>query len=162
LGLNPEYGGPHTEGREVLLTALGVDYDNWKRDLGSYENLGNLSKVASDLIVTLREIIDEDPITAVAMLYYYEERISLDHMGDYYKLLAGLETLYPEFKKDKYLEGDAFWHVYSHADHDEHHAQLAKDGLLAAVKSRYDLDKVLNGMQKAKIALDQFWNGLNN
>ena len=162
LGEVAEYGGPHREGREVLLNALGVDYETWKKDLGIYENLGKLNPIARELVESLKRIIDTDPIAAVAMLYSYEDKISLDGVGDYHKLLAGLEKLYPELAKadSKYVEGDALWHIYSHADHDEHHAALAKSGLVESVSTEADLSKLQTGMTRAKIALDTFWNNL--
>lgn len=157
LGIESNYGGPHKEGREALLSALGINYEEWKRDLGEYDNLGKLDPVARQLVESLKKIADRDPITAVAMLNLYEDRISLGTIGDYYKLLSGLEKLYPKLAKEEYVEGDAFWHVYSHADHDEHHADMAKHGILLAVRNQEDVAKISAGLSETKAALDKFW-----
>lgn len=142
MGLNADYGGPHVEGREDLLKALNRNYEEWKSKLGDYNNLGELEDSAKAMIEEMKRIIDESSVAGLAALYNYEDRISLDGIGDYYILLKGLEKLFPEFKKDKYVEGDEFWHIYSHADHDEHHAALAKRGILAGVSNPTDLEKI--------------------
>lgn len=160
LGEAAAYGGPHREGREVLLKALGVDYEEWRSKLGTYNELGNLDPAAGKLIESLRKITDENPITAVALLYYYEDRISLDGEGDYHVLLGGLEKLFPELSKETYVEGDALWHVSSHADHDVHHAALAKDALTHAVRNQIDIASLEKGLSETKSALDAFWNEL--
>lgn len=160
LGQMAEYGGPHREGREVFLTALGIDYVTWKAKLGTYENMGELDPAARFLVNRMRWIIELGPVEALVALWYYENRISMDHMqGDYHILLHAFETAFPEFKRPngKYVEGDPLWHIASHADHDEHHAQLAKDALVKVEEIPLVFESIENGVLETRKAVDFFW-----
>ena len=164
LGEVKEYGGPHREGREVLLTSLGVDYAKWQSTLGSYENIGDIDENAKWLVSRMRWIIQHGAIEAIAALWYYENRISLDHVyGDYHLLLHAFEEKFPEFKKpgSTYHEGDPLWHIYSHADHDEHHANLAKQSLLVMQPPGLWPDSIVFGLRESSKAIDYFWCGLS-
>ncbi len=158
LGEVAEYGGPHREGRRIFLTALGFDYQLWSRDLGMYDKLGILYPSARKLIEFIREVISRGSVEAVAALWYYENRISLDGIhGDYYILLSAFEKQFPEFKKTKYQEGDALWHLASHAQHDEYHAQLAENGLHAVASRTEVMNRITTTCRDMQIAFDTFW-----
>lgn len=159
LGEFVEYGGPHREGREVLLSALGIDYQDWSKNLGTYNSPGNVSHAVKDLILSIKEIISRGAIEAITALWYYENRISLDGvLGDYYILLHAFETQFPEFKKPAYTEGDALWHIASHANHDEYHAGLAEDALHKVMSLCGSQQKILTTFEDMKKACDDFWN----
>ena len=160
LGEVKEYGGPHREGREVFLTTLGVDYKKWKSVLGTYDNIGEIDPGARTFLLRMKWIISLGAVEAISALWYYENRISLDHVhGDYHILLHAFEEKFPEFKKPggKYQEGDALWHIYSHADHDEHHANLAKNALKVIEGRGFWHESIENGVHETMKATDYFW-----
>ncbi len=160
LGQMAEYGGPHHEGREVFLTALGIDYVSWKAKLGTYNDLGDLDPSVRFLVNRMKWIIELGPLEALVALWYYENRISMDHtQGDYHILLRAFEVAFPEFKKpeSKYVEGDPLWHIASHADHDEHHAQLARDALMKVEGVPLFFESIENGILETRKAIDFFW-----
>jgi hypothetical protein len=158
-----EYGGPHSEGRETLLMALGYDYDKWQQPLGTYENPGAVCEPVRVLLTHLREIVARGPIEAITALWCYENRISLDGYGDYFILLHGFENAFPQFKKaslEDYKEGDVFWHLASHAHHDTYHAQLAVDGLNLLPGADANVEKITTVCRDMKHLFDTFWNSL--
>ncbi len=159
LGEEEKYGGPHENGRKVLLTALGVDYEKWKGRLGTIENTLIPNVAPKKLIEEFKDVVNEGSIEAVSALWYYENRISLDGVvGDYYILLKAFEIKFPEFKKDTYQERDVLWHIASHAHHDEFHAQIAKDGLLSLVNTVDSVEKIERACEEMRKAIDTFWN----
>lgn len=156
LGEVKEYGGPHKDGRSTLLKALGIDPVVWKKNIGNYTHLGELEIASKNLINSMKTIAKQGPFEAVIALWYYENRISLDgKLGDYYLLLSAFEHRYPEYHKNIYIEGDALYHIASHAKHDTYHAKLAEDAIVKCGVSDEIVEKVCNQAQKA---IDVFWN----
>lgn len=154
------YGSqPHLEGRRDMLQALGIDYDQWSSQLGTYNHFGDVRPAALGLLVRMRHAVMLHPLAGVAALLEYEHRISLHGAGDYWMLLQGLEKLFPELCPHGrgYREGDPFWHIFSHAQHDDHHAKLAEDGLVAAIRNENDAMPIFSGLVIARYAVDCFW-----
>ncbi len=159
LGEIIEYGGPHQTGREVFLNSLGIDYCEWKKNLGTYEDFGRVATSAKKLLKKLKSLISKGAVEAVSTLWYYENRISLDGInGDYHILLNAFEERFPEFKKEKYTEGDPLWHIASHSNHDEYHAQIAEAGLTECTSISGTEKKIISTCIEAKKVLDTFWN----
>ncbi len=160
-----EYGGPHSNARKVFLEALGVDYEKWQPDPCGYNSPERLDELVAYVLGQMQFAIHCGAIEAVAALWYYENRISLDGVhGDYCILLKAFEGAFPEFKKPQgsYKEGDPLWHLASHAQHDEHHAKLAEDALstLDGKPGMWE-DSIDIGIRTAHLALLNFWNGLS-
>src|SRR3989338_2934563 len=158
-----EYGGPHREGRSVFLTALGVDYRAWATPLGSYGSLGSLDEFSSYVITQLQHIIEYGAVEALGILWCYERAISRDgRCGDYCIMLRAFERAFPEFAKVEYHEGDALWHIASHAQHDSEHARLAAEAL-AALDDKPGLwpESMQLGIKTAYLTNLNFWNGLS-
>ncbi|MDO8620404.1 MAG: hypothetical protein Q7R64_03610 [bacterium] len=156
----PAYGGPHYKGRALLLSALGFNYENWSARLGTYGNLIRVDPSARYLVAEMKKTIELGAVEAVSALWYYEMRITLD----YPILLSALEKKFPELLKDDgtYREGDALWHLASHARHDEHHAKLAEDALalLSGTPGMWG-DSMEHGARRTLFAVDNFWNLLS-
>lgn len=156
LGEVEIYGGPHKNGRFIQLKALGIDPKVWIKDIGTYQNLKKIHPAARHLIQTLKKIAQTGPVEAVTALWYYENRISLDGVnGDYCLLLNTLESRFPDLYKEKYIEGDALYHIYSHSKHDEYHAKLAEDAL--DTLDFIDEDIVIKTCDLVRTAIDRFW-----
>lgn len=157
LGEVEIYGGPHRDGRIVQLEALGINPDTWAKELGTYNKLGDVHPAAKHLIESLRVIANRGPVEAITALWYYENRISLDGVnGDYCLLLHALESKFPELYKEEYVEGDALYHIASHAKHDEYHAKLAEDALEASGSATEHV--ITEVCDSVRIAVDRFWN----
>jgi hypothetical protein len=93
-------------------------------------------------------------------LWYWENRISLSsELGDYWIILKAFETTFPEWKKEEYAEGDIFWHLYSHAVHDEFHAKYCEDALVSL--SAKNSKKVRGVCEKMRIFFDEFWDSID-
>ena len=162
LGELESYGGPHREGREVLLSALGVDYQKWKSNLGTYDNPGEVHESVLMLLTELKRIISTGAVEAISCLWYYENKISLDGVeGDYCILLKAFEQRFPEFKKDDYKEGDVLWHISSHAEHDVYHAALAEKALQSGHQSYVWVEAVDYGVRETRMALEYFWDRMS-
>lgn len=159
-----EYGGSHDEGRKVFIESLGENYENYSSILGTYQNPGQIHKFTFDIINIIKQIVEEGPIQAIALLWYYENRISLENgLGDYFILLRAFERTFPNWKKSNvadYKEGDPLYHLASHADHDTHHAQLCIDGLSKAKLTVDELKGVEYACIRLAVAFDHFWNQL--
>ena len=163
VGENLEYGGPHSEGRETLLNALGYDYEKWQQPLGSFQNPGVVNISVGLMIEKIKNVVDRGPIEAMTVLWYYENRISLeDGLGDYYIILSAFEKAFPEFKKpiDDYKEGDVLWHLASHAFHDTYHAQLVIDGFKNVPYTAQIHHTILSVCIELRTSFDWFWNVL--
>jgi hypothetical protein len=160
-----EYGGPHAKGRAALLQALGVDYAQWQNLLGTYEHLGALDEFAKYAVTQLKYFTSLGGIEAVSILWHYEWSISRDGVcGDYCVLLRAFEHAFPEFANPSglYREGDPLWHLYSHARHDEYHAELAEQALVALDGKRGLWGESIQlGIQQTYFILRNFWNGLS-
>ncbi len=164
LGENEDYGGPHSEGRETLLNALGYDYQKWQQPLGSYEHSVKINVSVSFMLKKLKEVVSRGPIEAMITLWYYENRISLeDGLGDYYILLNAFEKVFSEFKKpiDEYKEGDVLWHLASHASHDTYHAQLVVDAFGSVPYSAKLRNTILSTCIELRTSFDYFWNNIS-
>ena len=81
-------------------------------------------------------------------------------MGDYYILLKAFEKNFPELRLASYKEGDALWHIFSHAQHDTYHAQLAQDALNPILIERNSSERALKACLETRDAFDTFWNEL--
>lgn len=158
------YGGPHHEGRKMLIESLGENYENYVSVLGTYKKPGRVHGFTTELLDSIKQIVTQGPIQAITLLWYYENRISLENgLGDYFILLRAFERTFPQWKKAsiaEYKEGDPLYHLASHADHDTHHAQLCFDGLASILFSEDELKNIEYTCIKMTVAFDRFWNQL--
>lgn len=163
----PEYGGPHRDARKVFLQALGINYAVWKNTRADlYQNLEGMNENARYLVSQMRRIIGEGGVEAVSVLWYYENRISLGgEDGDYCFLLRNFERSFHEFRKPQgvYVEGDPFWHLYSHSRHDANHADMAA-AALASLDGTTGMwsDSIDSSIQSVVLAIDNFWHGISD
>ena len=120
VGENLEYGGPHSEGRETLLNALGMIM-KMATTIRFISKSGVVNISVGLMIEKIKNIwLESRPIEAMTVLWYYENRISLeDGLGDYYIILSAFGKAFQNLKKpiDDYKEGDVLWHLASHAFH---------------------------------------------
>ncbi|MBS3922044.1 MAG: hypothetical protein KGZ37_02705 [Nitrosarchaeum sp.] len=154
-----EYGKAHIEGRKIILNALDVDYDQEYAKIGSFDNPTGIP-AARRFFKKIKKLIDLGSIETLVVLWYYENRISLsDKLGDYWIMVRAFEEAFPKWKKSKYVEGDVFWHLYSHAVHDEFHAKYCEDAL--TLLSSRNSKKVQKVCEKMRVIFDEFWDSID-
>ena len=155
------YGQPHWKGRKKLLIELGINYNNWVKEIGSYEKPDKVCIAVKTILKQMKRIVNKGPIEALTALWYYENRISLsDELGDYYLILNNFEKMYPEFKKAKYTEEDALWHIASHAEHDTYHSELAIKGLEGLDSNKENKKIIKNTCEEMRKYFYDFWGNL--
>jgi len=147
-----EYGNfIHENSRAQFIRALGVDYPTWAQAKGSLDQLGDLAEKVKAFYQGYCELLST-PVQAYAALAYWEWRVSRPD-GDYKQFLNAFEALYPEFKKDAYVPGDALWHLYSHSVHDDDHAAA----FFKALRHDSTPSDILAGVAKGATLWDAFW-----
>lgn len=154
-----EYGKAHIEGRKIILNALAVDYNQEYAKIGSFDNPTGIP-AARSFFEKIKSLIDLGSVETLVVLWYYENRICLsENLGDYWIMLRSFENKFPQWTKEVYVEGDIFWHLYSHAVHDEFHAQYCEDAL--ALLSAKNSKKIKNLCRKMQEIFDEFWEAIN-
>jgi len=161
LGLKKGYGGPHSEGRKNLLEALGVDYDAWAAPLGTYDVPGpGVHEGVGYILHQVKGVIACGAVEALTVLWYYENRITLD----YPLLLHAFEYRFPTLRRTdgRYAERDPLWHLASHAEHDSGHARTAVYALarLQGLPGMWH-ESIENGVHETWKGVENFWNLLS-
>lgn len=148
-----EYGNfIHETSRTQFIKKLGVNYPAWAESLGSLEALGKVSTKVKAFYESYLGLL-KNPVKAYAALAYWEWRVSRSE-GDYTLFLKAFEKLYPEFKAEAYVPGDALWHLYSHSVHDDEHAAA----LFKALEKTGRTDDIIAGLTEGARVWDAFWN----
>lgn len=166
LGKVEGYGGPHINGRKDFLKYFDHDYEDLYGKIGSFDcpidtNLLSSRPAYVEFANSVNELFTvggchDHSVMAVAILWYYENRISLDGIhGDYPILLKALKKSFPILKKETYAEGDPLYHIWSHAQHDPCHAKYCEDALIS-LPNEYAKD-VLHACSQMRFLFDNFW-----
>lgn len=147
-----EYGNfIHENSRAQFIRALGVDYPAWAQSKGSLDQFGDLAEKVKAFYQGYCALLST-PTQAYAALAYWEWRVSRPD-GDYKQFLNAFESLYPEFKKEAYVPGDALWHLYSHSVHDDDHAAA----FFKALRHDANPKDILTGVARGAALWDAFW-----
>lgn len=151
-----DYGPAHVEGRQRLLEAIGVNYQEWVSGLGNdLDDLKGVHRPARDLLEGYISLIDTNPLAAGTAMLYYEGRIP---RVDYPILIQAVEKVYgfPQAKQPT----DTRWHLDSHAEHDVYHEAELVDGVVAAVITELDQRIVQATLIQTKLRWNFFWEDL--
>lgn len=156
LGLvNTSFGQfGHNLSRQNYLQAVSADQP---------ELLDRPKHLASVVFIeTHNKIIDSELVStklAYALMAYWEWRVSRPN-SDYSLILKSVEQVMPELKKEVYVPGDPLYHVYSHAELDQDHAEEFINVLKASVKTNQDLNDIVLGVRLGRKLWDYYWESI--